>query len=356
MLKILGNYSIFYSFLKCPFYIFIYKNIMNWILIFLSDYYLLIFTSIISFLLFNFVMEGFKFSKNKIIKFLEIILIISLLYIIVQTILFTFNIGVVYASELSPEDAAKIKDLINNKDINMTTNVVIDAQGAQVISQGMKNAAGQIGLGAAIGGVSAAVGTAIKGTAMPVSLKCGCIIGAGLAGGLIHTCTTALSRTLANRASTSTIQSSINAGTGSLSDKAAGASEQFRDLNSGGSFNSDWISQLLSDNPAEVALYSFYGINLICIMLVFFLSILLFSKYLVNKELKLNIIDKLISEPYNKKVKNNILKVIVLYSKTNNLYIILCIATLLVCLLFSNYFIITIINNFDTFCKVYLNL
>lgn len=97
---------------------------------------------------------------------------------------------------------------------------------------------------------------------------------------------------------------------------------------SGGSFNYNWISELLSNNPAEGLIYSIYGLNIMNIFLNFLLSLNLLSKYLSGLNLKKENTDD------NNKLKVYMVKLLNLYSKTNNIYIILGIVLLFISLFF----------------------
>jgi hypothetical protein len=83
-------------------------------------------------------------------------------------------------------------DLVNNvKDDNNISlhghgNVTIDKEGAKVISQGINTIGSQLGLGASIAGIGAAVANGIAKSSMPPLQKAGVIVGSALLTGFGH--------------------------------------------------------------------------------------------------------------------------------------------------------------------------
>lgn len=323
-----------------------YTNMNNIFLSYLSDYNIIIFSSIISFLTFSFILDGFKLSELKVIRILQIILVITLLIGLFSLL----NIGVVYASDGSEINVVIVlADAIKNKEVSIGADIIVRKEEAQIIGESTKAAASQIGLGASIGGVAAATSKAIKTNSIPVTSKLALVAAGAIGEGLGSVGASSLLKITANTYNKDNSQKLGGEG---------GTQSWISDINSGPAcpYEADWISHLFTDNPAEVALYSIYGLNLLSLLLIILLSLFLLSKYLSDIELELTVIDKLIPQPYNITVKKIILKILKIYSKTSNLNIILALIILLFCTLTSNIFLMVFIKNFAQICKVFLNL
>jgi hypothetical protein len=110
-----------------------------------------------------------------------------------------------------------------------------------------------------------------------------------------------------------------------------------------------------SNNPVETLLFSIFTLDLIHLFALIILIFSLISKYLLNTNLELSFIDKILPYPYNIKIKPLILKFLKYYSKNTNLTIILAIIVILISSLGSTYLFSILMNNFSIFCKVFLN-
>lgn len=277
------------------------------------------------FVVFSFILDGFRLSDYKIVKILQLILLIFILILILSV----FNSGVIYAAGPSPEERAKLKNLASNSSVTINNSITIDKTGAEFIAKSINSTASQIELGASIAGVSTAVASLVKGTALPPAAKVGFVATGGIIGGAVHAGITNVSKLTATK-----ISSDVKINPTELAkDTSSSVTESnFLDIHnsfkSGGSFNYNWISELLSNNPAEGLIYSIYGLNIMNIFLICLLSLILLSKYLSGLNLKKENTDD------NNKLKVYMVKLLNLYSKTNNIYIILGIVLLFISLFF----------------------
>ena len=194
-------------------------------------YNILLLSILVSFSGVTFILDGFRFSKNIYIKYLQYI---SLSYMIfffikyryllfnltlenIKLILLSFDIEAESIFNFNIAGEPNISDLeinqnktgysfsenegkskanesinktpessLNNNKVTVKSSVTVSEEGAQIIGDSIRHFSNYVGLGASIGGVAAAVGgTVAKSQASPVK-KTGLTILGGLAGGLIH--------------------------------------------------------------------------------------------------------------------------------------------------------------------------
>ena len=123
-------------------------------------------------------LDDFKLSSMKLIKFVQIFSFVCIPSYIFYNLFDILNISLSDIIFCMADD--------NKKDINLHGHVSVTAEAGKAIGQGLQTIGSQLGLGATIAGVSAAVGKAIAKSGMPPLQKAGVVVGAGLLGGLFH--------------------------------------------------------------------------------------------------------------------------------------------------------------------------
>jgi hypothetical protein len=324
------------------------KNIFLNIILLVNEYNLLIISAVVSFLILTFLIDGFKVSDNKYIRFLQIILliIIGALFII---FIYEYFLGTPVECASNEEgNLSSHSHLKKDSEINLglNGNVVITKEGGEVIAKSINNAANQIGIGATIGGVAAAVGGVLKTTALPPMQKVGLTLVGGAVGGLIHAGTTAANRTLASGVVTT--QKVVNTERSSPSEEFSPASPFESEILDLQIFNG-------TDNSVETLLNSIYSLNIISLILIFILIFNLIIRLILNNNLELKWLNNLINQPNNNKFKSLIIKILKYIGKSNTINITLIIIILLISNIGSIYLLTILINNFEIFCKVYLD-
>jgi len=184
-----------------------------------------------------------------------------------------------------------INTSINCDDLNdsvyATLNVNVTPNALVEISNAGTTAAGQLGLGSAIGGGMVASAKMIASSSLPPLQKLAILSAGGVVAGAIHTGFTSLNRSLAM----SQFQSkSANILTGIKGSTVQSNNTPFPDLfiNSPFEFsilNFNWLPIDLS-NPILVVLFSIFILNLISLMLLFLLTISLLGRFFYNKDNK----------------------------------------------------------------------
>lgn len=321
---------------------------------FFFNYYVLIVSTFCSFSIFTFLFDGFKFSDIKLIRILQNITIIIILFSLVLSIMFFFKLNVIYSSDGSESEISKVVNhAIKEKNLTLNATVNLGTDSVKVLSDGLVSASSNIGLGASIGGVASAVSLVLKTSGIPPMAKVVLVTGGALAGAVAHTGATNLKR--------ATAKNYYNNSPDASSSIVSGNSDEIiKNIKASSPNESDWLSNLLSDNPVESVFLSLYILNLVSLFLIILLAFFLISNYILKSSLmqgfELKILDKLIPLKYKDRVKNFILKIFTLYSKSNTVNIIITIILLFFCNITSNIFIYTIINNLVNICKNYLGL
>jgi len=174
-----------------------------------------------------------------------------------------------------------------NDSVSATLNVNVTPNALVEISNAGTTAAGQLGLGSAIGGGMVASAKMIASSSLPPLQKLAILSAGGVVAGAIHTGFTSLNRSLAM----SQFQSkSANILTGIKGSTVQSNNTPFPDLfiNSPFEFsilNFNWLPIDLS-NPILVVLFSIFILNLISLMLLFLLTISLLGRFFYNKDNK----------------------------------------------------------------------
>src|SRR5882762_11148556 len=221
-------------------------------------HFFLFFAILFNYVLFSFILNNAnntKFNKS-LIKILTVIFIIFIA-ITIFMLLLSLN-TTIYSDNLNDPVSATLN-------VNVTPSALVE------ISNAGTTAAGQLGLGTAIGGGMAASAKMIASSGLPPLQKLAILSAGGVVAGAIHTGFTSLNRSLAM----SQFQyKSANILTGIKGSTVQSNNTPFPDLfiNSPFEFsilNFNWLPIDLS-NPILVVLFSIFILNLISLMLLFF--------------------------------------------------------------------------------------
>ena len=209
-----------------------------------------------------FYLGDFKLFKNHFIKYIQIISLIGIpLYL-------TYSLYQVVSM-------VDIISYINDKDNNINPDIDFNAtvskgkDAAAELSKGMQTIGSrQIGLGAIIVGIGAAVGKGIAKSAKPPVRKAGIIIGSSLIAGLGHSIISNVNR---NKVLQDNIWTNNTTTRNSINDN----------LNK-------LIDNTTPSSPLENLLFDIEALNYICISLVIILIIQILFKFYLKHSISLN--------------------------------------------------------------------
>ena len=294
-------------------YISVYNNVIINLLLLLF---------IISFILFY--LDNFKLSKTHFIKYFQIFSFINLLFMFILFLSNNINLAdmIYYA---------------NDKDINLHGYVTLDKEAAKHIGQGLNTIGSNIGLGAAMVGISTAVGKTITKSSMPPLQKAGFIVGSGLAEGLGHSMISTLNR---NQILSENINTSASA--------ACNTTSTANNLNSN-------ISKFLDNSqssPLQDLLFQFEAMNYVCLTLIYILIIQLVFKLYINDNVNLNL-SKLLGNNINNKMEYYLNKIIKLNKQMSTVWIWFGFIILMFGLTISAYTVHNIYANMNSFINVH---
>jgi len=333
-------------------------NLFYYFLLVIDKNKLLIFSILISFLVFTFLLDGFKLSENKIIRRLQVFIFIILIFLFLVIIKEYF-----FSSIIECAGSAANNTPLNNPNINLSGNVTISKQGAEEISKGITNAASNLGLGAAIGGAAAATASLAKSLPLPPMQKVGVAALGAVIGGTTHAGVTALNRSLAESKSNSTKSTNLfSSGQSSInSSSSAQTSESSFESFSIFSPKETTFTESLDSNPVETLLSSILTLNVCSLILIFFLILLLSTKIIISKNFEFKWLDSLnqnILGPKGVTLKSFILKSFNYFSlwqnKSSTATIVITLILLLISQTISVYFLSELIHNFESFSQLYL--
>lgn len=287
-----------------------------------------IFSCLFFFFLTIFYLDDFCLSKNRWIKYGQIIIFVLSILLFIRLIYDGLNY-LIYKSiiNIKPED---------NTDITLKGKVVISKEAGEEIAKGFSNLGSNIGLGATVGATSASVAKVIAKSSIPPVQKTGLIIASAALGGAIHAGVTAINSqtTAVQKLKESTVKSS--------------ESPISKDINK-------FIDAGNNDSPLDILLNSISLINTICICLTIILFVQISFKFFMSEKPKLYFINKILPL-YSNSIKLYIYKLIKLNKNINNIYIFYTLLLLFISLFFSEYFIINLLNNLDDYIKVWIEL
>jgi len=288
----------------------------------------LIYSFILTFSIISYYLDDFRLSRNFIVKCMQIFSFISILFCIFISYFYITN---------HMDFISYAKD----NDINLHGQVAIDKEGAKVIGNGLNTIGSQIGLGATIAGIGAAVGKGIAKSSMPPLQKAGVIVGSGLVAGIGHSMISAMNRN-------KVISDSINTSTASTVSSATVYTN-----------TSNNISKLIDDtsisSPLQDLLFYLESMNYICLSLIFILTIQILFKFYLKDNVKLKLFN-IIGVNANNFMEYYLNKIIKLNKNMSNIYIWLILIILVIALSFSAYTCAELYNNIDEYVNVHYSL
>lgn len=342
------------------------------ILEFLNEHY--IFTTIFAFIIILpftfFIFDGFKFSENKLMKSWQ-----NLNILFVLAILLIFFINIITINSIYNSDGSEDKD----------PHIKV----AEKLYEAAKSLGDKLGDGgAASAGVYGAVKMMPKGA--PIAVKAGGIAGgaflgvvgkqAGQAvssilkssnsgGGSGNSSQGKVNTNVSNPTSTSA-QSSPQPGVNSSLENTeySGVLMENSDLNNldysilsndtvySAIFDVNLLSLLYGENKVEVILSAILITNIIKIIMELLLIFSLCSTFISNLEIELKwlLSFKFISESFRLKLVNIIKNVLIFYSKSAKLNIIIVLIVMVLCDVQSIYFVDIFLDHIETMCDYYI--
>jgi hypothetical protein len=175
--------------------------------------------------------------------------------------------------------------------VTATVNVNVSKEGAEALASGLQSTGSKIGLGAAIGGVAAATGKSLAGSALPPIQKIGLISVAGVIGALAHSGATPINRGLSTSITNGNSSNNVSATSipSSNTPSLLNSTTEIEKTVVANSpldpsiFNSFFLS-FDFNNPVDVIFFSIIIINIIIFLLLILLSFSLLSRYLINSD------------------------------------------------------------------------
>jgi len=156
----------------------------NYLLI--NNYLIFFIFVILSYILIGLLLDGYSNIIFKIIKKLIYYLFLIIFYYFITIHLFPDSFYIIHCCSSSTDPET----------ISGTVNINVSKEGAEAIASGLQSTGSQIGLGAANGGVAAAAGKSLAGSALPPIQKIGLISVAGVLGAVAHTSASVINRGL----------------------------------------------------------------------------------------------------------------------------------------------------------------
>jgi hypothetical protein len=156
--------------------------------------------------------------------------------------------------------------MADNKDVNLHGHVKVDKEAGKAIGQGLQTIGTQIGLGATMAGIAAAVIKAVVKSGMPPLQKAGVVLGASVISGLAHSRISNMNRNTINSTSV---------------------------LNNDAGSN---VNKLIDDSlvsPLQDLLFNLEMMNYVCLSLIYILIIQLVFKLYFKDSINLKLFNLL---------------------------------------------------------------
>ena len=257
-------------------------------------------------------LDDFRFSRITLLNYIQNF---SLVIIPLFTLYYTYSTLDIFTNV--------VHNVKSDNEINLHGHVSLDKESAKVLGQSINTVGSNIGLGASVAGVSAAIGKSIAKSSLPPVQKAAIVVGGGVMGALIHSGVSQI-----NRANTmQTVEK--------LPDNV---SSKFTD-------NVNKLLDSTSGSPLEELLIYIIGINSICLTISIILIIQLYIKLHVKDTMHI----ALLSPSLNKYLG----KLIFLNKKVSVVWIWLALLILLIGLTSSLYFSHDIYSNLDRYVEIH---
>ncbi|KAL2036491.1 hypothetical protein N7G274_010793 (mitochondrion) [Stereocaulon virgatum] len=265
------------------------------------------------FLLYRFFLDGYTFGNNKLLKYIKIISLIYIIFLLCNSIISNiYNVDVIF--------------YVKDKGIDIHGHVNVTKEAAIELSKGAASVGSQIGTGGSIIGMAGAVGASITKSSLPPVQKAALIIGSGLAGGLIHIGIGTINR--ANALKGLELETNLTTVSNNVKDTS--------------------VSKLIVDNmdsPLETLLFCIQGLNSICFTFTIILCIQLFIRLGVKEKVNLEILGTTLNLYLNKLINLN--------RKMSIIYIIILLIVLIISLLASSYFSYELYSDLDKYVNIH---
>ena len=301
------------------------------LLYFLQESLLIVFF----YLLTLFMLDGFKFSKNKNIKYLQIVLFSMFIFYLFSW--FYQNSLVLPILNINPED-------LNNKtDIVLKGKVVLDKQAAAEVAEGISSLGSNVGFAATVGALAGSISKGVAKTSLPPIQKAGIIMAGGLAGAVLHVGGSAINAQ--THAAARLKQHSNNP-------ENLSNINTTNDLLKNAEIKKFMGSSIDSSSPLEILLWCINTLSKISLILIVIIIIQIIFRYFLIDQSKLKFLDNLFPSTSNK-IKSFVNKLINLNKSVNLIYLILAIIILLICTLGIFYFSLELSNNINDYVNVF---
>jgi Cytochrome C and Quinol oxidase polypeptide I len=304
------------------------SNIFASFILLISSYLYFILSSLFTFSFVLFYLDDFKLSKNSFIKYIQIISFIGVPLYIIYKLYYVINM-------IDIISCVNDKNNNVNPDVDFNATVSIGKDAAVELSKGMQTIGSQIGLGASMVGIGAAVGKGVAKSAMPPLQKAGIIVGSSLIAGLGHSIISNVNRN-------NVLQDNI-------------AIKSTTSSNSTKNLLNKLIDDITPSSPLENLLFDIEALNYICISLVIILIIQILFKFYLKDNISLSL-SKFLGTNFNNKLEYYLNLILKLNKKMSFIYIWLILVALLVGLSFSGYASGELYNNLDSYIAVHTSL
>jgi len=317
--------------LLCVISFVLYLYDFNFLVFFLEKSFFILFF----FFLTLFYLDEFKLSDNKWIKYFQIVIfilfIIYIIYYVISAYFVNFNLFNDVVLKVNSDD---IKDVIENKDITLKGKIVLDREAGAEVARGISTLGSNVGLGACVGAMAGGVAKAVSKSSLPPMQKAGLVIGAGIAGAVIHAGSTAIN---------------AQAHAERYIDRSPVSTNQYilpKD-------SQGFMGSVNDHTPLEILLQSICILDSICIWLIIVLLMQILFKLYISDKPKLKMIDYILPS-YSENIKKYIYKIIKLNKNMNIFYSIFAIILLFICIFWSLYFSLELYNNLSNYVDVYI--
>lgn len=282
-------------------------------------------------------LDGFKFSKNKNIQYLQIVLFSIFIFYLFYW--FYQNSLVLPKLNINPED------LKNQTDIVLKGKVVLDKQAAAEVAEGISSLGSNVGFAATVGALAGSISKGVAKTSLPPIQKAGIIMAGGLAGAVLHVGGSAINTQTHAAARlkqhTNNPENLSNINTTS-------------DLLKNAEIKKFMGSSIDSNSPLEILLWCINTLSKISLILIVIIIIQILFRYFFTDQSELKFLDNLFPNTSNK-IKSSVNKLITLNKSVNSIYLILAIIILFICTLGIFYFSLELSNNINDYVSVFCN-
>lgn len=300
------------------------------------------------FVLALFTLDGYKFSKNKIIKYLQVVAFSLFIIYLFYRFYYENPFGLQILS-LNPEDS-KI-----HTDIVLKGKVVLDRNAGAEIAEGISSLGINVGFAATVGALAGSVSKGVANSSLPPMQKAGVIMAGGLVGAILHVGGSSINAQ--THVATRVRQPFIN--TKNLSD--INTTSDILKNPEIKKFMGGEATGLDMNTPLEVLLWCISSLSAVSLMLIVIIIVQITFRYFITDQSKLNFIDNLmvlvrVAPSTRDKIKSYVIKLVNLNKSVNLIYLVLAIIFLLVATLGINYFSLELLSNINDYVNVFCHI